>query len=603
MSYYDEQDPDWVSESAEEYPRRHKKDQALTRQPNWLDQIINVDLDRSMKQPLFEAIRECVSNESGVDISYIVWSIAVLLPMYRYSHSALEWAFNNCTNSIQLDPRDALSTELLGWIGKQRSSRLLGCLPVFEHLEWEDQRGSSFFFFRGIPFLLGRSPNFDDYNPRLTLRCIWGSSEPIRDLLLEAGKDKKFKNKILKLHNVRSDKTDELTARKRPLHTIDMEPSSMKELVTDLDGFFDDKTETFYFENGVPYRRGYLFYGPPGTGKTSLSKAIASKYDLPLFVFDLSGMNDLKFQTEFKKLPKQKFCLDRKGLPQKAIDEFPKFLEEKRNGKLEFQYDIHRDQPDSGKDEEGMEGLDDFTYEGYEQGPSFTVPEASEHSPTLDEKAPESSSSESDKILLEEKSSSVSGSDKISLGKDSCSVSGSGYRYASPTHDDFADEDLDIDLAYGTYYPAQDRALDRPEEKIKGKLRNWAFSSLNNIFGLHGDVSVPEEKDATPIPCASRPPALGNFSGVPKGRLEVPLETSATKHSVGVNVTGKVKTFDDSLGKTQTKDKVVRADEDEGQEIAPSQEEDSDAFYTPDSSVGKADSILERDSDQTSGGR
>lgn len=52
--------------------------------------------------------------------------------------------------------------------------------------------------------------------------------------------------------------------------------------------------EKLYRKVEVPYRKGILFYGPPGTGKTSLVKAIAFEYQVPLYIIDVNaeGIND-----------------------------------------------------------------------------------------------------------------------------------------------------------------------------------------------------------------------------------------------------------------------------------------------------------------------
>ena len=57
--------------------------------------------------------------------------------------------------------------------------------------------------------------------------------------------------------------------------------------------------EQFYLDRGLPYKRGYILHGEPGCGKTSLIKAVANQYKLPIFIIDLNIIHD---NNEFIKI-------------------------------------------------------------------------------------------------------------------------------------------------------------------------------------------------------------------------------------------------------------------------------------------------------------
>lgn len=60
------------------------------------------------------------------------------------------------------------------------------------------------------------------------------------------------------------------------------------ELFKDIDWFM--KNEKWYNDKGRDYKIGYMLHGVPGTGKTSAIKAIANKYNLPIFNIDLESI-------------------------------------------------------------------------------------------------------------------------------------------------------------------------------------------------------------------------------------------------------------------------------------------------------------------------
>lgn len=73
---------------------------------------------------------------------------------------------------------------------------------------------------------------------------------------------------------------------KRSFDSIYLPKKLMGHIRNEFDGFIE--IEKLYREYQIPYKKGILFYGPPGTGKTSLVKALAFEYQLPLYIIDVN---------------------------------------------------------------------------------------------------------------------------------------------------------------------------------------------------------------------------------------------------------------------------------------------------------------------------
>ncbi|RYN62732.1 hypothetical protein AA0118_g5012 [Alternaria tenuissima] len=317
MSDYSSDDDDRRVDSWRKTKGRRGK-----RQSNFLETVLDSSIASSMEKPLFKAIRMWIDSNTGLDLKFLVWAIALCVSIHKYGSATCKWLSWNLTNSVELDYQDALVTDLLIWISKQPSNQLFAWLPSFEHLEWKDlsnetktadtdesnsyqliaSAGYTPSFHGGVPFLLYK-PDARHYEEKLTLRCMWGSRKPIEALLRDVRETANAQMTLLKIIRVSARYTVNDTSRKRRLETIDMDPRKKQELLTDLQVFFAEGTEDYYWQNGTPYRRGYMFYGPAGTGKTSLSTAIASHYNLPLCVIDLAGMDDTILQDKVKNLP------------------------------------------------------------------------------------------------------------------------------------------------------------------------------------------------------------------------------------------------------------------------------------------------------------
>ncbi len=80
-----------------------------------------------------------------------------------------------------------------------------------------------------------------------------------------------------------------------------------EKLIEEIQFWF--KSQEWYEERGIPWKRGYLFYGNPGTGKTLLTRAIAEKLNTTLCVFDLASMNNMEFAYAWNQLLPKRIAL------------------------------------------------------------------------------------------------------------------------------------------------------------------------------------------------------------------------------------------------------------------------------------------------------
>ena len=93
----------------------------------------------------------------------------------------------------------------------------------------------------------------------------------------------------------------------RKMDTIDIDPETKADLISDAEQYYSQATKKFYTDCGIPYRRGYLFYGPPGTGKTSFSAALAGHLKCDLYMVNLASgdISDGKLHALFLSLPRK----------------------------------------------------------------------------------------------------------------------------------------------------------------------------------------------------------------------------------------------------------------------------------------------------------
>ena len=88
--------------------------------------------------------------------------------------------------------------------------------------------------------------------------------------------------------------------KKRSIDTVFIK--NKDEIIKDIDDFLSSEEDYQIF--GHPYKRNYLFFGPPGNGKTSLISAIASQYNLDIYLMSFSvNITDEIFKKLISSLP------------------------------------------------------------------------------------------------------------------------------------------------------------------------------------------------------------------------------------------------------------------------------------------------------------
>ena len=93
-------------------------------------------------------------------------------------------------------------------------------------------------------------------------------------------------------------------ANRKRIETVILNKSIKEKLLKHIEEFLDQTSQRWLYSNrDIPYRRGYLLYGPPGTGKSSLSKSIAGRFGLDIYILSLSAINEASLTSLFAKLP------------------------------------------------------------------------------------------------------------------------------------------------------------------------------------------------------------------------------------------------------------------------------------------------------------
>lgn len=97
--------------------------------------------------------------------------------------------------------------------------------------------------------------------------------------------------------------------RKRPLDSVVLDKGVKERIISDVKGFLG--SARWYYDRGIPYRRGYLLHGPPGSGKSSFIRALAGELDYNIAMLNLSerGLTDDRLNHLLTIIPRRTLVL------------------------------------------------------------------------------------------------------------------------------------------------------------------------------------------------------------------------------------------------------------------------------------------------------
>ncbi|OHE92567.1 hypothetical protein CORC01_12146 [Colletotrichum orchidophilum] len=262
------------------------------------------------------------------------------------------WITRFFTASISIGSNDKLNREVLNWLGahvltRQGTRILTARTEVIQNEAWYYRKpierddlhhekrvpvqylptfGTTWFVYEGGFFMVRRVSNVragsaytgvpDEYsaapegNEPLVVMRLGRAIQPVKDFLnncrLFADKQREAFITVRATKNQYNHQNWDTTILRpiRPLETVHFDDKTKRELIDDIETYLNQNTRKFYTERGIPYRRGYLFYGPPGTGKTSLSLALASYFNLELYLLHIPSIReDNDLENLFTALP------------------------------------------------------------------------------------------------------------------------------------------------------------------------------------------------------------------------------------------------------------------------------------------------------------
>ena len=327
-----------------EHPQQYGRDVAglINLPPTVLDAII----------PGYSVLAKTLLASFGIDISFIVSVVALCFAVSTAIGMlflpVLHTILDSLMSRVIVDEYDDIYNDLLRFCGSHPALQNLRNLraatrgvygdesdddddrqydedrvpegppddAIFNYRNWTARAAPEFaphstsglFWHKGYLFRFDRDVDRvpDGYNStvkdreKLSIAVVWRSVAPIKALIEEARElslaKRSAKTTIRrptpKLERDRWNAWQAVSRRpSRSMTTVVLDNTQKANILRDANEILHWKTERWYSNRGIPYRRGYLFHGAPGTGKSSLSFALAGVFGLDIYCLSLSDIS------------------------------------------------------------------------------------------------------------------------------------------------------------------------------------------------------------------------------------------------------------------------------------------------------------------------
>lgn len=175
--------------------------------------------------------------------------------------------------------------------------------------EMQPGGGRHYFIYNGRLFWFTRDalPSSGTYQEKesMTIVTFGRKHQPFYDFILEAIPEEK--NTEIQLYKFNANWEQTSVIHKRDLATVITAKGIKEKIINDIEVFLE--SEEWYISRGISYKEATILTGPPGTGKTSLIKAIASFFNMPVYELPLDMLSDISFRTAMSTIPPRSICL------------------------------------------------------------------------------------------------------------------------------------------------------------------------------------------------------------------------------------------------------------------------------------------------------